>query len=407
MLVKQNTATHVPIYIVQDDHLTPQTGLVGTDFTVHQISKNAAAFGALTVTITERAYGWYDLTLASGDCDTLGVIVLHFEAVGIDPIDIRDLQVVAIDFTLATFTLTDGSVTAAKFAAGAIDAAAIADGAIDAATFAAGAINAAAIAADAITAAKVADGAIDAATFAASAITAAAIASDAITAAKIATGAITSAKFAAGAIDAAAIATDAIDADALKADAVTEIQSGLATSVALATVQADTDNIQTRLPAALIMGRMDSTAIVTEVGSGAIAEASFQDGAITAAKVEADTYQAIAGYVWEEDATTHTNPDTFGKYVADLWNAFGGTTLGDILDGINNVPSGVWAFAHESGRTAKGVMVRLDALMTGKATGLLGVLATFFRSDGTTKAIEATQDPTLGTRSQASTIGGD
>ncbi len=63
--------------------------------------------------------------------------------------------------------------------------------------------------------------------------------------------------------------------------------------------------------------------------------------------------------------------------------------------------------SHESGRTLKGVFRRLDALMTGKATGLLGVLATFFRPDGVTKAIEATQNTTLGTRDTASTVGGD
>jgi hypothetical protein len=71
---------------------------------------------------------------------------------------------------------------------------------------------------------------------AASAITATAIASDAITAAKIADGAIDAATFAAGAITATVIATDAIDNDALAANAVTEIQSGLATSAALDTV---------------------------------------------------------------------------------------------------------------------------------------------------------------------------
>lgn len=110
---------------------------------------------------------------------------------------------------------------------------------------------------NAITAAKIADGAIDAATFAAGAINAAAIAAAAFTAAKF--------------------ATDAIDANALKPDAVAEIQSGLATAAALATAQADvtaikaavdtevasiladTTNIKTRLPAALVGAKMDST----------------------------------------------------------------------------------------------------------------------------------------------------
>lgn len=97
-----------------------------------------------------------------------------------------------------------------------------------------GAITAAKIAADAITAAKIADGAIDAG----------AIAADAITAAKIADGAIDAATFAAGAITSAAIAADAIGASELAADAVTEIQSGLATSSALATAQTSLDTIE-------------------------------------------------------------------------------------------------------------------------------------------------------------------
>lgn len=65
-------------------------------------------------------------------------------------------------------------------------------------------------------------------------------------------------------VTAAAIATDAIDADALAASAVAEVQSGLATAAAVAGVQADTDDIQSRLPAALVTGRMDA-----HVGSAA------------------------------------------------------------------------------------------------------------------------------------------
>jgi len=85
---------------------------------------------------------------------------------------------------------------------------------------------------------------------------------------------------AAGVVTAAAIATNAIDADAIASDAVTEIQSGLATAAALTTVddlldtempaltaavaalQADVTDLDTRIPAALVGGRIDS-----EVGS--------------------------------------------------------------------------------------------------------------------------------------------
>src|SRR5574337_1282914 len=93
----------------------------------------------------------------------------------------------------------------------------------------------------------------------------------------IADGALTEAKF----------ATDALSARVLKADAVTEIQAGLVIVVVVASVQADTDNIQTRLPAALVGGKMDS---VADVNAGSVT--TIQTGLATAvavAAVQADT----------------------------------------------------------------------------------------------------------------------
>lgn len=111
---------------------------------------------------------------------------------------------------------------------------------------------------------SVAAGGITAASIATDAIDADAIADNAINAGAIATGAITSTKFAAGAIDAAAIATDAITAakiaaDAigdseLAADAVTAIQSGLATSSALTTLQTDVTTLLGRITSTLFSG---------------------------------------------------------------------------------------------------------------------------------------------------------
>jgi hypothetical protein len=94
----------------------------------------------------------------------------------------------------------------------------------------------------------------------------------------------------AGAVDAAAIATDAIDGDAIAASAVTEIQSGLATSASIVTAQADLDDIQARLPAALVSGRMDSS--VGAIATGAITADSIAADAITAAKIAADAIGA-------------------------------------------------------------------------------------------------------------------
>lgn len=143
-------------------------------------------------------------------------------------------------------------------------------------------VTAAAIATDAITAAKIAADAIGASELAADAV--AEIQAGLATAAALATvqadtddiqtrlpATLSAGKMRsqvegmdAGTVTPAAVATDAIDADALAASAVAEIQAGLATAAALAAVQADTDNIQTRLPAALVGGKMDSTLSASE-----------------------------------------------------------------------------------------------------------------------------------------------
>ena len=62
--------------------------------------------------------------------------------------------------------------------------------------------------------------------------------------------------------------------------------STLATSSALATVQADTDDIQTRLPAALVSGRMDAS--VGAMASGVLTATAIASDAITSAKIATD-----------------------------------------------------------------------------------------------------------------------
>jgi hypothetical protein len=96
------------------------------------------------------------------------------------------------------------------------------------------------------------------------------------------------------------------------------------------------------------------------------------DGGITAAKLAADCITAA-------------------KVAADV-----GTEIADA----------VAAYAHESGRTLKGLWRRIEAAISGKATGLLGSAVVYYRSDGSTAAITATQDTTAGSR-EAATVGGD
>jgi hypothetical protein len=87
--------------------------------------------------------------------------------------------------------------------------------------------------------------------------------------AAVSSGAITAASFAANSLTAAALATDAV----------TEIQSGLATAAALSAVQADTDNIQTRLPGSLVGGRMDVS--VGAMGTNVLTADALASDAVT------------------------------------------------------------------------------------------------------------------------------
>lgn len=156
-----------------------------------------------------------------------------------------------------------------------------------------------------------------------------AMANDVITAAVIATDAITAAK----------IAADAIGASELAADAVTEIQSGLATAAALATVQADTDDIQTRLPAALVSGRMDSNmqaaanGVITAavIATDAIDADALADGAITAATFAAGAIDNTAFNVTETLAADVVSISGDTAAADNLEKEYDGTGFGLVL----------------------------------------------------------------------------
>lgn len=66
--------------------------------------------------------------------------------------------------------------------------------------------------------------------------------------------------------------------------------ANLATASALATVQADTDDLQTRVPAALVGGRMDAS--VGAMAAAVLTAAAIATDAITAAKIAADAITA-------------------------------------------------------------------------------------------------------------------
>jgi len=138
------------------------------------------------------------------------------------------------------------------------------------------------------------------------------------------------------AVDAAAIALDAIDANALAASAIAEIQAGLATASAVATVQLDTNDIQARLPASLSGGRMRSQ--VEGMDAGTVDAAAIATGAIDADALAADAVAEIADGVWDEGVAGHLAAGTFGRYVGRVvaaeTAAAAGSTSTEIRTGL-------------------------------------------------------------------------
>lgn len=427
------------------DLVTRETGLA--TWTVYRSRKGAAEVAYTTPTITEidatNMPGVYallvdeDTTIDSGsDSEEYAVHITH---AGMAPVT-RTIELYRRDTTSGqTIDVASGGVEVGSFQAGAITAASIATDAIDADAIADNAINAAAIATGAITAAKFAAGAIDAA----------AIAADAITAAKIADGAIDANTFAAGAITAAAIAADAIGASELAADAVAEIAdavwdedatghqtqgtfgqaigdpvadtntifkavvtdaAGATVGVDVVAVQADTDNIQTRIPAALVSGRIDASVgamaadVVTAsaVADGAIDAGAIAADAITAAKIaagaiDADALAADAGTeigtaVWasvartltalDEDSTT-LDLDATIRAAVGLASANLDTQIGDLptnaelATALGTADDAVLAAVALVQADTDNIQTRLPAaLVSGRIDASVGAMAT-------------------------------
>lgn len=270
LYLKQSTAVTILLgpFVDDADFKTPETALTISQADV-RLSKNGAAFAQKNdaTAATHRENGVYAVPLNATDTDTLG----HLRAVVLE----TGALVVWQDFLVLPAQVYDSLVGSDKLQ-------------VDLAEWLG-------VAPLALTAQKVQThplstgaGAIVAASFGAGAIDATAIATAAIDADAIATGAITAAKFAAGAVDAAALAADAsaeiADAvwDEAKAGHVAagsfgeEVQSH-ATSTEVAGVQADTDDIQARLPVALVGGRIDAS--VGAMAAGVLTDTALAQSA--------------------------------------------------------------------------------------------------------------------------------
>lgn len=175
--------------------------------------------------------------------------------------------------------------------------------------------------------------------------------SGAITAASIAADAITAAKIANGAIDAATFAAD-VDAEILSylVDDATRIDASALNTAAGTTIP----DIQARLPAALVGGRIDATVDGTGMESGAvnaIIEACFTyDATATYATAAAGslvkeiadnaggsalTEAGIADAVWDEALAGHVAAGSAGERLGRVPNVAAGAAGGLFIAGSN------------------------------------------------------------------------
>lgn len=327
------------------DGITAETGLTGTG----RLSKNGAASAATSGSIVEidstNMPGRYYIEFTSGELDTLGIIEFRFKAaacaeviargqvVPFDPYDSVRLGLTALPNAAAEaagglYTRGSGAGQINQNANGQIDSRTV--------TMATDVVTAAAIAADAIGSSEFAQAAADkiwasaARTLTSSLDPTAATIADAVWD-EARAGHVTAGSFGEGvasvqgnvtgstasvtaAVTVGAINADVITAASLAADAGSEIAVAVrvemdANSVDLNTIisglvaiNADTDDIQARLPAALVGGRIDASvgAMAADVLTAAATAADF--GVEIAAAVH--TRQMTEGYAADGVAPT-------------------------------------------------------------------------------------------------------
>lgn len=317
--LKQSTAIEVKVgpFVDSTDGFTAETGLTITQSEV-LLAKEAGDWAQKNeaTSLVHESNGWYRCLLDATDTNTVGTLLLQVAESGALP--------VWVEFTVLAANVYDSLI-------GATDALQVHTNEITAAL---------------ITSTVLAD----------NAITAAKINADAITAAKVA--ADVSAEIADAVWDEAAsghVAAGSFgeqcgtDIDAILVDTGTTLQGEVDG------IQADTEDIQSRLPAALVSGRIDASVgamaadvlTATAIAADAITAAKIADGAIdagalaadciTAAKVAADVHAEAADAVWDEAAAGHVAAGSFGVQCGTDIDSIledTGTTLQAEVDGI-------------------------------------------------------------------------
>lgn len=114
----QSTARNKMVFMTSAaNHIS---GLAGLTLTIN-LSKDGAAFSAISPAVTDRGNGWYSLALTAGMTDTLGDFVLNITGAAADPTDLTWEVVPAGGGTVTVGAINAGAITTASFAAGAIN----------------------------------------------------------------------------------------------------------------------------------------------------------------------------------------------------------------------------------------------------------------------------------------------
>lgn len=175
----------------------------------------------------------------------------------------------------------------------------------------------------------------------------------------VGSAAIGASQLAGGAITAAKFATDAIDSNAIASSAVTELQTGLATSSAVASVQTDTTTLTGRLTAGRAASLDDLDAAVSSRAPAATAVSTADYSSVRAAKLDqldvaistrasAAAVAAVAAQVW---AVVSEGTEVFGDTIRLIASRLFGK--GTVQDG-----DGTYSYRDASDTKNRLVMAR-------------------------------------------------
>jgi hypothetical protein len=114
------------------------------------------------------------------------------------------------------------------------------------------------------------------------------------------------------------------------------------------------------------------------------------------------TPTALAAGVLDATASSHNTAGTIGEKInSGGGGGGGGASAADVV-------AALMAFAHDSGVTVEGLFKRLEALVSGKASGMnSNGTVTFYLRDGVSVAFSAVQSVTHGTRNMADVTGSE